>query len=494
MEIHDLSVPEAVELTGEKKRILLVKLAYTGSFFNFFASFPAGLGYISEALTFNGIDHDIYDIQLNGEGEDFINKIKTFDPDIIGFSMMSYCYLDNYAMITRIKKQFPDKTIVIGGAHASTFKEKILEECEGADIIVLMEGEEPTKALCRSVPLEQIKGIIYRNDNGEIVDTGPGDILQNLDKYPFPKLEKFEIDRYEMLPIVTSRGCYYGCTFCTVSLSMGRSIRYRSADTIVEELEYWQSRGKDILQVNDDIFTADKERVRDLCEEIKKRDLSINLTLTNGVRADQVDYDLLKLMKESGFVKLAFGVEGGNDKVLRALCKGEKMVTIEQAIQWAVDLDFEIELFFVIGPPGETEDDIMDSIKIATKYPVVSAPFNHLVPFPGTRLYKWVEENDRFLYPAPMYLNESSPWFNEPAFTTDELNVEQRKKMHKKANTIVRKHTRGVYNKRLAKQLSEKFNVPDGVLFPLISAARNPTVRKGLEKTGVWGVLRQCVR
>ncbi len=479
---------------AENKSILLVKLAYTGSFFNFFASFPAGLGYISEALTFNGIDHDVYDIQLNGEGDGFVDKIKEYDPDIIGFSMMSYCYLDNYAMISQIKKQFPDKTIVIGGAHASTFKEQILEECEGADIIVLMEGEEPTTALCKGVPLNQIKGIIYRDETGEIANTGPGEIMQDLDKYPFPKLEKFETDRYSMLPIVTSRGCYFGCTFCTVSISMGRAIRYRSADTIIEELEYWQSRGQDVMQVNDDIFTADKDRVAQLCTEIKKRNLSINLTLTNGVRADQVDFELLKLMKESGFVKLAFGVEGGNDKVLRILCKGEKMATIERAIQWAVDLDFEIELFFVIGPPGETEEDILDSIKIATKYPVVAAPFNHLVPFPGTRLYKWVEENDRFLHPAPMYLNESSPWFNEPAFTTDELNVEQRQRMHKLANTIVSKHTRNVYNQRLAKQLSEKFHAPTAAILPFIAAARNPKVRKALETAGVWGLMRKAIR
>jgi len=318
--------------------------------------------------------------------------------------------------------------------------------------------------------------------------------MQDLDKYPFPKLEKFETDRYSMLPIVTSRGCYFGCTFCTVSISMGRAIRYRSADTIIEELEYWQSRGQDVMQVNDDIFTADKDRVAQLCTEIKKRNLSINLTLTNGVRADQVDFELLKLMKESGFVKLAFGVEGGNDKVLRILCKGEKMATIERAIQWAVDLDFEIELFFVIGPPGETEEDILDSIKIATKYPVVAAPFNHLVPFPGTRLYKWVEENDRFLHPAPMYLNESSPWFNEPAFTTDELNVEQRQRMHKLANTIASKHTRNVYNQRLAKQLSEKFHAPTAAILPFIAAARNPKVRKALESAGVWGLMRKAIR
>ncbi|MFQ5583343.1 MAG: B12-binding domain-containing radical SAM protein [Calditrichia bacterium] len=239
---------------------------------------------------------------------------------------------------------------------------------------------------------------------------------------------------------MTSRGCPYRCIYCPVGLTSGKKMRLRSARNIYREIEYWYSQGYRSMDLWDDNFTISSKRVHEFCDMLlagKMKDLCLNVP--NGIRADCVDRELLKKMKASGFRKIAFGVEGGNDKILRRLKKGERMESIEKAIKNACEIGFDVVLFFIIGTPGESWEDIEDSFRLAGKYPVAAANFYNLIPFPKTELFEWVNANGYLLMSPEKYLSSASQFANEPCFQTPELSASDRKKAFVQANRISKK-------------------------------------------------------
>jgi radical SAM superfamily enzyme YgiQ (UPF0313 family) len=167
------------------------------------------------------------------------------------------------------------------------------------------------------------------------------------------------------------------------------------------------------------------------------KDLTLNLP--NGIRADCVDRSLLQRMKEAGFRKIAIGVEGGNDRILKRLKKGERMETIERAIREACELGFDVVLFFLIGSPGESWNDIEESFRLTKKYPIAGANFYNLIPFPKTELFEWVHQNGYLVKTPEEYLSQISQFANEPCFYTPELSLSERKKAFIYAQQISKK-------------------------------------------------------
>lgn len=409
------------------KKVLLLFPDYKGGHFGALRP-PAGLGYIAETLKTNNIDYDLLDMAAGGTFDDLKDKIASFKPDLIGISIMTFMYKRSYEIIRTIKRSYPSIDIIAGGPHISTVREKVLDECPELDYGAVLEGERTIIELCRGEEVSSIKGLIYRDGN-RVVFTGERPFSDNLDTIPFPVFDKFPLGNYvtEEIGIVSSRGCPHGCIYCPVKAAIGRKWRKRSAESIVEEIQHWYDRGVRQISVLDDNFTFDNDRVRKICNTLKTLRLDgLELNCNNGIRADKVNYEILKLMKEAGFRYLAFGVEGGNDKVLKNINKGVKMDAIETAIKDSLSLGFKVTLFFIVGSPGETMDDIKDSINLAMKYPVFDARFYNLIPFPQSRLYDWVKENDYFLIDSSDYLNDFSQWGDTPVFETPELNRRER--------------------------------------------------------------------
>ncbi len=411
------------------KKILLLFPDYKGGHFGALRP-PAGLGYIAAALKKNNIEYDVLDMAAGASVSDLQERINYFNPDLIGISLMTFMYKRSYEIISLIKQSHKSIRIIAGGPHVSTLREKVLEECPSVDYGAVLEGEQTMLELCRGVELSSIKGLIYRNGE-DIIFNGERPFLENLDGIPFPRFEKFPLGKYvtEEIGIVSSRGCPHGCIYCPVKAAIGRKWRKRGSDSIVEEIQHWYGLGVRQISILDDNFTFDQERVREICDKLKITGLNgLELNCNNGVRADKVNYEILKTMKEAGFKYLAFGVEGGNDKVLKNINKGVKMEAIETAIRDSLSLGYKVTLFFIVGSPGETMEDIKDSINIAMKYPVFDARFYNLIPFPQTRLYEWVSENNYFLVDPDDYLNNFSQWGDTPVFETPDLNKEEREK------------------------------------------------------------------
>ncbi len=435
------------------KRVLLANPAYTRSRVR--GVFSAGLGYIAQALSEKGLEYDVLDMSLGYSYGALKRKIKVFAPGLLGISMMSYGYKETYGLIDRIKEDFPGLAIVAGGPHVSLLREKVLKDCPGLDYGIVMEGEETFTRLCGEDEVGNIKGLLYRR-SGEVVYNGDREFLKDLDSIAFPRYEKFELERYfnkqiNALPVISSRGCPFECVYCPVSCSIGRVFRARSAENILDELKYWYGKGYRYFSFGDDNFTLVKERVRELCELIKESSLrGLMLSCDNGIRADKVDRELLTLMKEAGFYRLAIGVEAGNDRILKNLKKQETVARIEEAIKNACELCYEVDLFFLVGSPGETREDLEDSFRIASRYPIGAAYFYNIIPFPNTELFRWIEENGRFLAQPEDYLDRYPIFDNEPVFETAEMPLEARKKALKDAFAITRKTARRSWSRRMS--------------------------------------------
>jgi radical SAM superfamily enzyme YgiQ (UPF0313 family) len=364
-------------------------------------------------------------------------KALNFMPDLIGISMITQGYKHTYQMISDLKQLLPHSKIVVGGHHVTILKEKVLEECIDIDFGVVSEGEETMLELCQdNMPLEKIKGLIFRNGE-QIIFNGERPIVKNLDEHAFPRYEKFNMKNYsKQIPIFFSRGCVGQCTFCPNKL-IGRRYREKSVKYFVDEIEYWYKRGYYQFAIDDDNFTLHKKRVYEICDEIEKRGLkNLFIRCANGIRADRVDRQLLARMKEIGVREVAFGVDGGNNKVLKDLKKGETIEKIEQAIKDACELGLDVKAFIIVGTPHETKEDIEDSYRLAQKYPITKLNLNNAIPYPGTEMFDYIKENDLFLIPPEEYLNIVAEDIAIPVFETPELPKEEREKMLKRCHEI----------------------------------------------------------
>lgn len=415
----------------------------------YYPEYPhGGMGYLSEWLTNNGIDNYTFDMRLGYSIEETVKKIKNFNPDLVAITLTTYSRDVGYKVVGRMKKE--GYTVFVGGPHVSLIKKETLNECS-ADFGVILEGEYPLIELCQGKESSEIKNLIYRNGKNIIMNE-PRPFIFDLDVFPFPKHEKCEFDKYKNTSIclVTSRGCPYHCTFCSVKVSAGMPFRKRSPNHILEEIKYWHDRGHKYFHIIDDNFTLHKNRVIEISNKI--RDSGIKVTLAcDGVRADMVDREVLMAMKEAGFRYVSFGVEGGNNKVLSIMKKGETIEQIEESIKISCELGFDVYLFFLIGSIGETMKDVEDSIKLTLKYPIAGCNFYNVVPYPGTELYDYVKKNNLFIIQPKDYIGEVPYYGDDPIFETPEFTAEERKLALKKTRKVREIIRRRALKRRLSR-------------------------------------------
>jgi radical SAM superfamily enzyme YgiQ (UPF0313 family) len=417
------------------KRVLLISAPVVSRYGGL--RVPAGIGYIAQVLHDNAIDYEYLDMRINGSVRELTKKALNFGPDLIGFSMSSLGYIKTYSIISRIKRLLPSSKIVVGGHHPTILKEKVLEECADIDFAVISDGEKTILELCAdSLPYEEIRGLVFREKQA-IVFSGERPPFKQLDELAFPRYEKFDLHKYSrQIPIHSSRGCVQMCTFCPNKI-LARTYRTRSPENFVNEIEHWYKKGIRQFAVDDDNFTFNKQRILDICDEIERRGLKhLFIRCSNGIRADRIDRELLLRMREIGVKEVGFGVDGGNNKVLKDLKKGETIETIEESIKIACELGFDVKLFFLAGSPNETRADIEDSIKLAKKYPVAKVNFNNPIPYPGTEMFDYLKEHNLFIVPPAKYLNAIAENEAVPLFETPELSKKERLEMLKRCHKV----------------------------------------------------------
>jgi radical SAM superfamily enzyme YgiQ (UPF0313 family) len=249
-------------------------------------------------------------------------------------------------------------------------------------------------------PYASILGLAWRKGD-EIVINPDRPFIPNLDDLPMPRHELLPLDRQRMPMIkgpftfiVTSRGCPAGCKYCIKHVSYQNSVRVRSAENIVAELEHLGRLGIHNIHMYADLFTVNREHVVSLCRLIIERGLQIRWTCNS--RVDYVDEEMLKLMGQAGCWMISWGIESANEQILKRARKGYKKEQAYKALRWAKAAGIKNWGYFIIGLPGETEETIQETIAYAKTLPVDIALFHIAAPYPGTPFFYEVVENNWF--------------------------------------------------------------------------------------------------
>lgn len=251
-----------------------------------------------------------------------------------------------------------------------------------------------------SVNMHGIKGLAWRNGDELAVNfTRP--FISDLNDLPMPMHELLPLQKYRMPMIkgpftfiVTSRGCPAGCTYCIKHVSYQYTTRLRSPELLVEEMIQLKKLGINNIHMYADLFTVSRDQVMQLCQLMI--DKNLNIRWTSNSRVDYVDEELLTLMGKAGCWLISWGIESGNEQILRHARKGAYPEKAARSLQWAKNAGIKNWGYFIIGLPGETEATIRQTIDFAKKLPLDIALFHVAAPYPGTPFFFEVVKNGWF--------------------------------------------------------------------------------------------------
>lgn len=405
-----------------------------------------GIAYLVAVLKKHHYQVSVFDEGLEQDDQKLFQIIWDFQPQIIGVTMFSYCYAQAYQTIVKIKKRHKIP-LIVGGPHVSATRSSVLRETE-ADFALKGEGEESfldflQEFVAKKPNFSKVPGLIWRSGR-KIIENSPGSLIKDLDNLPLPDYEAFNLEKYscfqtKTLPLLTSRGCPYGCTYCSVRLSMGRGFRPRSPKNVLAEIEFWHQKGFTNFDINDDCFTLDLKRAEQICDDIFKKRLKIHFQLYNGIRVDRISLPLLKKLKKAGCTFIAYGCEAGNDRILRIIQKAITLDQVRKAVEWTNKAGIRNAVNFIIGHPQEKYADAQDSIKFAQSLPTDFVNFYNLVPYPGTEVYDWAMNNARFIYPKESFLKDVSYRDNVPIYETKEFTKLEREEIMRQGFALYEK-------------------------------------------------------
>lgn len=395
-----------------------------------------GVAYLVAFLKQQGIQASVYDEGIEHSHSRLLGQIKEFRPDAIGITIFSYCYRFAWELIRTIRSD-SNITLIAGGPHVSAVRSEILKD-ERIDFAVKGEGEYTLLELLKALDdgkrdFAGIRGLIWRKQ-GEAIENQERPYITDLDKLPFPDYAGCGIERYpsfkhKVLPLITSRGCPFGCDYCSVRLSMGQIFRPRLAENVFAEIDYFYRQGWRTFDFNDDCFSVDKKRAQKICDLIIENKLKIRFQLYNGIRVDTVDRELLKKMKQAGCFFISFGCEAGNERVLKVIKKGITLQQVREALKWANEAGIRNSVNFIIGHATETYQDALDSLRFAASLPTDFVNFYNLLPYPGTESFTWAKQHASFIIPPDDFLENISYRDNSPVFETAEFTRQQRQKV-----------------------------------------------------------------
>lgn len=392
-------------------------------------SINLGLCYLAGVLSLKNTEVKILDMNNNFYSQDALKGIvNTFNPGIIGISVKTATANTCARIAGSLKQTFPGIVYVVGGPHITLCAEEFLKENRFFDFGITGDGEVPFADLVANLmdnksDLGSISGLCYYRDNSLIYNN----MCLNADvsRLPFPRLECImNIDflnfRY---PLLTSRGCPYGCIFCCVGVISGKKWRPREPENVIKELIEAKSKYQiPSFEIMDDNFTFDLGRAKVICRLLIKERLCLDWWCHNGLRADRLDEELLCLMKESGCKSIAIGIESGDEAVFNNIKKGESLADITKAVKMIQKAGLQCVGYFITGLPGDSIAATKKTVRFQRQLRLSDYKYNIAVAYPGTRMWEQVRTNGRLL----LDIRETSH-FGENArvsFDTDELTKE----------------------------------------------------------------------
>ncbi len=366
------------------------------------ATMPGGVTHIAAALRRRGHSVEILDGYLSSYDE-IVGSLRCGQHDILGVSCVCESWSDSEEFIRQIRSDIDRKLLIVaGGQGPSGLKERCFEELPELDAIVVGEGEESFCQLADQVDQKDrwgdIPGLIFRQ--GKEVLSGPEPrLVGDLDALPFPAIDLIPLQayvpsaaHYRRLPVATissSRGCRNNCLFC-YKIS-GNTLRMRSpANVVAEVVRDYREFGAGGIIFWDENFTHDRDRVLEICDRLRSAGNPVIWWCAG--RADSVDLELLRAMKKAGCWQILFGVESGNERLLKVVRKNTDREVLARAFESAHRAGLKTYGTFMIGLPTETYDDVLETIRFARELGPDIAEFFPVTPFYGTELERRAEE------------------------------------------------------------------------------------------------------
>lgn len=352
---------------------------------------PVGLGYVAQALENAGFDCVVYDVNLLG-ADQIVQAVQALKPKCIGLGTMTHEVDKNYQLLGLLRAAVPGVPIVLGGPHAIAAQQEIFRECPAIDMVIQGEGEESLVKLCHGVPWQEIPGILNRDAPGEALPPEP----LALDDIAFPRYHKFDLAKYgRAMPLASSRGCVYQCSFCGAPKFLGKKWRAFKVERMIQEFAHWYGNRYRQFYFSDSLFALDKKRVADFCAHITDKGYDDVIFTADGLRADHLTVEILQQLKKAHFTALALGVESVNEETLDFFKKGESFRQIDNAIAIADSLGFDISIYLIIGAPNESHDDAMKSIRYPLRYKnITHSIVSKLTAIKGTPYYEYALEHN----------------------------------------------------------------------------------------------------
>jgi len=365
------------------------------------SGYPLGLLYLHSNLEKHGYETET--LFLNHNSRDYaLEKIKenldNFRPSIVGFQVLTQNRISTFSLIAFINEKYPDIKIVLGGIHATVMYEQIVNKFPYVTI-VMGEGEITFIDLIENLinspkNLSNVNGIAYFD--GTVKLTPPRPLIENLDELPFPKHEIFLDSGIKCGIVLTARGCPFSCSFCCLDNISRRRIRKRSIAKVMEEIEMMIEKFPHMtsLWIQDDTFFVDIPRVIEFCNEIIKRKIHLNIICS--ARFKPISQELIDKIEEANFTKIFFGLESGDNEILKKCHKGINQNDILAAFKMFKNKKVTVYAHLIVGLPGETLESVKTTAKfvqklLRIKYINYSNVYS-LTVYPGTEVYELAKE------------------------------------------------------------------------------------------------------
>ncbi|MGA9079642.1 MAG: radical SAM protein [Halobacteriota archaeon] len=368
---------------------------------------PLGICYVAASLQQAGHDVDILDCTFKTQ-KAALEQAARADAEVVGIYSMITMREESILFAQHLRSR--TKLLVAGGPLPSCDPTAFLDDF---DVVIVGEGErtmvELVRARATGDALTEVAGIAYRDDlsgeenarshHGRVVVTSPRPLAANLDHLPFPARDLLPNEQYiqygrqkfgySKTTVMTTRGCPFRCEFCSNAV-FGVSYRERSAANVVDEVEQVLSLGYDYIHFADDVFTFNRERLLDICAEIKERGLSFAWECLG--RVDSMSDEIASAMKRAGCRRVFFGIESGNDDILKLMNKHITVRQARSAVTSAREAGLNVGAFFIVCYPGETNETVLDTLRFASSLPLDYLSFTMPYPLPNTPLHQRIKE------------------------------------------------------------------------------------------------------
>ena len=390
-----------------------------------------GLSYIAAYLRSKEINVEVFDTNYLRQSP--YDVLRDREPGIVGIT----CEARNIEEAVKIASFAKKKghITILGGLHISLIEGQALDYPD-VDFAITGDGEIPFYTLVKTLnedknDFNSIPGLIFRQHGN--VKVNPQTRIENLDDLPYPDYRIAKINNIEIYPLITSRGCPYKCKYCTVgSISRGRW-QPRSVKNVIGELKLAIERYniKEFIII-DENFSQRMDRAVDFCKSMIEEEINIPWSVMEGMRADKIDRNILKLLKKAGCNSIYFGIETVENAELEHIAGDKKMLVINRAVELSHEEGFKVCGYFVVGLPGATYKTVMNSMNYAKKNLDI-AIFWMAIPYLNTPLYQEVIKNHKLLR-NPVGINVINSLSTQPFFETKDFSRKEMKKAHVVAN------------------------------------------------------------